>query len=83
LAQPLTGPVYFIKNVRTDPKSGRQIRMLPTLAAVIQGKGVTLVLRATSNVNDDGQSVTTFANIPDTPVSGFKLSIHGGEKGSW
>jgi hypothetical protein len=81
LDQPLTGPVYFIKNVRTDPKSGRQIRTLPTLATVLQGEGVTLVLRATSAVDDNGQLVTTFANIPDAPVSSFKLNINGGKKG--
>ncbi|HEY4096980.1 MAG TPA: hypothetical protein VGM33_15775 [Baekduia sp.] len=37
---PLTGPVYFIKNVRTDAKTGRQIKTLPTFAAVLQGAGV-------------------------------------------
>jgi hypothetical protein len=81
LDQPLNGPVYFIKHIRTDPKSGRQIRTLPTLAAVLQGEGVTLVLRATSSVDDDDQLVTTFANIPDAPVSSFKLNINGGKKG--
>lgn len=81
LDQPLTGPVYFIKNVRTDPKTGRQIRTLPTLATVLQGEGVTLVLRATSSVDDNDQLVTTFPNIPDAPVSSFKISINGGPKG--
>lgn len=81
LDQPLTGPVYFIKNVRIDRKSGRQIRTLPTLATVLRGEGVTLVLRATSSVNDDDQLVSTFDNIPDAPVSSFKLNINGGKKG--
>lgn len=81
LDQPLTGPVYFIKNVRTDPKTGRQIRTLPTLATVLQGEGITLVLRATSSVDDNDQLVTTFPNIPDAPVSNFKISINGGKKG--
>ncbi|MET0602500.1 MAG: hypothetical protein ABW167_10955 [Baekduia sp.] len=80
LDQPLTGPVYFIKNVRTDPKSGRQIKTLPTLATVLQGQGVTIVLRASSAVVD-GHLVTTFDNIPDAPVLDGKLNINGGPKG--
>jgi hypothetical protein len=79
LDEPLTGPVYFIKNVRTDPKSGRQIKTLPTLATVLRGGGVTLVVRATTAVVHD-QLVTTFANIPDAPVSSFQLTINGGKK---
>jgi hypothetical protein len=80
LDEPLTGPVYFVKNVRIDPKSGRQIKTLPALVTVIRGAGVTLVLRANSNVVDN-KLVTTFDNIPDAPVSSFKLDIKGGEKG--
>jgi hypothetical protein len=80
LNEPLTGPVYFIKNVRIDAKSGRQIKTLPTLAAVLQGAGVKLVLRASSEVVDD-HLVTTFDNVPDAPVSDFKLNINGGKKG--
>jgi len=80
LDQPLTGPVYFVKNVRTDAKTGRQIKTLPTLAIPLRGEGVTLVLRASSAVVDD-RLVTTFDNIPDAPVSGFKLTLNGGKKG--
>jgi hypothetical protein len=80
LDQPLTGPVYFVKNVRTDAKTGRQIKTLPTLVIPLRGQGVTLVLRASSEVVDD-RLVTTFDNIPDAPVSGFKLTINGGKKG--
>lgn len=80
LNEPVSGPVYFIKNVRTDRKTGRQIRTLPTLAVVLQGEGVTLVLRATTSVVDE-QLVTTFDNIPDAPVSDFTLNINGGRKG--
>jgi hypothetical protein len=79
LDDPLTGPVYFIKNVRIDPKSGRQVRTLPTLAAVLQGDGVTLVLRATTAVVQN-RLVTTFANIPDAPVSDVTVNINGGTK---
>ncbi|HZE31508.1 MAG TPA: hypothetical protein VE198_08750, partial [Actinoallomurus sp.] len=78
---PLSGPVYFIKNVRTDAKTGRQIKTLPTLAVVLQGSGITLVLRASTAVPDNKHLVTTFENIPDAPVSDFKLTINGGKKG--
>jgi hypothetical protein len=81
LDEPLTGPVYFVKNVRKDPKSGRDIRTLPKLVIPLTGQnGVKLTLTGTSDVEDD-QLVTTFDNIPDAPVSSFKLSINGGKGG--
>ena len=80
LSAPLTGPVYFIKNVRTDPKSKRQIRTLPKLAIVLRGSGITLVLRATSSVVDE-QLVATFDPIPDAPIDAFTLHLDGGKKG--
>jgi hypothetical protein len=80
LDEPLTGPVYFVKNVRIDPKSGRPIKTLPTLAIPLRGAGVTLVVRASSGVVND-RLVTTFADIPDAAVSSFELNINGGPKG--
>jgi hypothetical protein len=81
LDEPLAGPVYFVKNVRKDPKSGREIRTLPKLVIPLVGQnGVKLTLTGTSDVVDD-RLVTTFDNIPDAPVSGFKLSIIGGKGG--
>jgi hypothetical protein len=81
LDQPLSGPVYFIKNVRTDPKSGRQIKTLPTLGVVLKGGGITLVVRATSAVPDNEHLVATFDKIPDAPVSSFTLNLNGGPRG--
>jgi hypothetical protein len=81
LDQPLSGPVYFVKNIRKDPKSGREIRTLPKLVIPLTGQnGLKLTLTGTSNVVDD-QLVTTFDNIPDAPVSSFKLDIIGGKGG--
>jgi hypothetical protein len=80
LNEPLTGPVYFVKNVRIDKKSGQPIRTLPTLAIPLQGQGVKLILRASSSVVHD-KLVTTFDNIPDAPVSRFELNIDGGKHG--
>jgi hypothetical protein len=81
LDEPLSGPVYFVKNVRKDPKSGREIRTLPKLVIPLAGQnGVKLTLTGTSAVARD-QLVTTFDNIPDAPVSSFKLNIKGGKGG--
>ena len=81
LDEPLTGPVYFVKNIRKDPKSGREIKTLPKLVVPLIGQnGVNLTLTGTSDVEDD-QLVTTFDNIPDAPVSSFELNINGGKGG--
>ena len=53
LDQPLTAPVYFVKNVRIDPKSGRQIRTLPMLVIPLRGEnGIKLNLKGTSSVSE-------------------------------
>jgi hypothetical protein len=81
LDQPLSGPVYFVKNIRKDPKSGREIRTLPKLVVPLVGEnGVRITLTGTSDVEDD-HLVTTFDNIPDAPVSSFQLNIAGGKHG--
>jgi uncharacterized ParB-like nuclease family protein len=81
LNEPLTGPVYFVKNIRKDAKTGREIRTLPKLVIPLVGQnGVKLTLTGTSDVVDD-QLVTTFDNVPDAPVSSFKLDIIGGKGG--
>ncbi len=81
LGEPLTGPVYFVKNIRKDPKSGRDIKTLPKLVLPLVGQnGVRLTLTGTSDVVGD-QLVTTFDNIPDAPVSSFELNINGGKGG--
>ncbi len=81
LDEPLSGPVYFVKNERKDPKSGRSIKTTPKLVIPLVGQnGVKLTLTGTSTVVDN-QLVTTFDNIPDAPVSSFKMDINGGKKG--
>jgi hypothetical protein len=81
LDQPLSGPVYFVKNIRKDPKSGREIRTLPKLVIPLTGEnGIRLNLVGTSNVVDN-RLVNTFDNIPDAPVSDFTLDIDGGKSG--
>ena len=73
--------MYFVKNIRKDPKSGREIRTLPKLVIPLTGEnGVRLNLTGTSNV-EDNHLVTTFDQIPDAPVTSFKLNIIGGKGG--
>jgi hypothetical protein len=81
LDKPLTAPVYFVKNVRIDPRSGRQIRTLPMLVIPLRGEnGIKLNLKGTSSVSKN-HLVTTFNAIPDAPVSRFDLTIKGGRNG--
>jgi hypothetical protein len=79
LDQPLDGKVYFVKGVRFDAK-GVAHRTLPTLLVDLRGQ-VNLQVRASSAVDRKGRLVTTFAAIPDAPVSGFDLRLDGGRHG--
>ena len=80
LDRPLSGKVYFVKGVRTDPKTGRQIKTLPTLLVQLRGD-IALDLRATTAVDAKSRLVTTFAPIPDAAVSSFRLTLAGGKHG--
>ena len=79
LNRPLTGPVYFVKNVRIDKRTGRRIRTLPTLLLALRGE-VALNVRATSSV-EKNKLVSTFQTVPDAPVTRFDLTLKGGKKG--
>jgi hypothetical protein len=80
LDKPLSGKVYFVKGVRTDPKTGRQIKTLPTLLVQLRGD-IALDLRASTTVDAKSRLVTTFAPIPDAAVSSFQLKLAGGKHG--
>ena len=81
LDQPLSAPVYFVKNVRIDPRTKRQIRTLPMLVIPLRGEnGIKLNLKGVSSVSK-GRLVNTFVAIPDAPVSRFDLKIKGGKNG--
>jgi hypothetical protein len=80
LKAPLSGKIYFVKGVRTDPKSGRQIRTLPTLLIQLRGE-VDINLRATNSVPDNKHLTTTFASVPDAPISSALVKLNGGKKG--
>lgn len=78
LSKPLTGKVYLVQGIRFS--HGQQIRTLPTLLIPLRGQ-IALDLRATTSVNGKSALVNTFSNVPDVPVSSFKLQINGGSKG--
>jgi hypothetical protein len=80
LKKPLSGNVYFVKNVRTDPKTGNQIRTLPMIVVALRGE-IAVNLKGESSTTKSGKLVNTFANVPDAPISRFDLTINGGNSG--
>lgn len=80
LNRPLRGPVYFVKNIRTDPRTGNPIRTLPKIVAALRGE-IAINLHGTSNVDRRNRLLTTFTNLPDAPVNHFAMRIKGGRNG--
>ena len=80
LDKPLSGNVYFVKNVRIDKKTGNQIRTLPMLIVALRGE-IAINLRGESSTTPSGKLVNTFANVPDAPINKFNLNITGGSTG--
>ncbi len=80
LKGPLSGKMYWVKGIRTDPKSGRQIRTLPSLLVQLRGE-VNVNLRGTTSVPDNQHLTSTFPTIPDAPLSSAVVKINGGKKG--
>jgi hypothetical protein len=80
LENDLVGNVYFVKNVRTDPKTGNTIRTLPMIIVALRGE-IAVNLRGESSTTKAGKLVNTFANVPDAPITKFNLNINGGKNG--
>ncbi len=80
LERDLTGDVYFVKNVRKDPKSGNEIRTLPMIVVALRGE-IAINLKGEASTTKAGRLVSTFANVPDAPISAFNLNIQGGDNG--
>jgi len=80
LRNDLTGNVYFVKNVRIDPKTGNEIRTLPMIVVALRGE-IAINLKGESSTTKAGKLVNTFANVPDAPISQFNLNIQGGSNG--
>jgi hypothetical protein len=80
LKRPLSGNVYFVKNVRIDPDTGNPIRTLPMIVVALRGE-IAVNLKGESATSANGRLVSTFAAVPDAPVSQFNLNIKGGKNG--
>ena len=65
----LTGPVYIVSHGGAG---------LPTLEVTLNGDGVTIAISGTIGFSASGQTISTFASIPDVPISSFELSLPEG-----
>ncbi len=70
LDAPLEGPVYFRSN---------GARPLPDVVADLKGQFEVTLIGQVDSVN--GRIRTTFATVPDAPVTKFTLKLNGGKKG--
>jgi hypothetical protein len=71
LDQPLEGPVYF--------RSNGGDRALPDVVADLHGS-IHIILVGFVDAKN-ARLRTTFANVPDAPVSKFSLNLYGGKRG--
>jgi hypothetical protein len=71
LPVPLQGPAYFVSH------GGAKF---PELILVLQGYGITIDLAGETFINSKtGVTSSTFANVPDAPVSSFELTLPQGK----
>ncbi|HEX2071524.1 MAG TPA: hypothetical protein VHF90_07755 [Thermoleophilaceae bacterium] len=80
LDRDLVGNVYFVKNVRIDPLTGKPRRTLPMIVVALRGE-IAINLVGESSTTKSGKLVNTFADVPDAPITRFNLNIRGGKSG--
>lgn len=68
LAEPLRGPVYVVQ-----PTDGG----FPDLWSIVEGMGVKLRLKSESS-GKKGNLVTEMVDLPDLPLSSFRMRVNGG-----